>query len=319
MSKYIAFDIGGTFIKYGVVDDSGKILKKGKFSTPQTEKPFLEALSEKVKVVQKEYQDIIGIGISVPGTPNSKGVMVNFGSLTQMYGLALKEKLNNLTQLPVVVENDANAAAIAEKWIGAGKKYSNYMVMVLGTGIGGGIVINNQIYRGGHGIAGEFGWVLNHGIDKVGELEEVSQNFKSATVIGLLRRYNQAMESITHNNFSELTEAKAVIDLVIANDQVATIIFDEFLTDLTLNLMNLTACFDPEVILIGGGISANDYVMKKIQEKWEELISRHFGLNRIKHQGLLTEIKRTDLQNDAGMLGAAYMVLISLNESYKVN
>lgn len=314
MSKYIAFDIGGTFIKYGVADDSGKILKKGKISTPQTEKPFLEALSEKVKVVQKEYQDIIGIGISVPGTPNSKGVMVNFGSLTQMYGLALKEKLNNLTQLPVVVENDANAAAIAEKWIGAGKKYSNYMVMVLGTGIGGGIVINNQIYRGGHGIAGEFGWVLNHGIDKVGELEEVSQNFKSATVMGLLRRYNQAMESITHNNFSELTEAKAVIDLVIANDQVATIIFDEFLTDLTLNLMNLTACFDPEVILIGGGISANDYVMKKIQEKWEELISRHFGLNRINQQGLLTEIKRTDLQNDAGMLGAAYTVRIALKK-----
>ena len=314
MSKYIAFDIGGTFIKYGVVDDSGKILKKGKVSTPQTEYPFLEALSEKVKVVQKEYQDILGIGISVPGTPNSKGVMVNFGSLTQMYGLALKEKLNNLTQLPVVVENDANAAAIAEKWIGAGKKYSNYMVMVLGTGIGGGIVINNQIYRGGHGIAGEFGWVLNHGISKVGELEEVSQNFKSATVMGLLRRYNQAMESITHNNFSELTEAKAVIDLVIANDQVATIIFDEFLTNLTLNLMNLTACFDPEVIFIGGGISANDYVMKKIQEKWEELISRHFGLNRIKRQGLLTEIKRTDLQNDAGMLGAAYTVRIALKK-----
>lgn len=268
MSKYIAFDIGGTFIKYGVVDDSGKILKKGKVSTPQTENPFLEVLSEKVKVVQKDYQDILGIGISVPGTPNSKGVMVNFGSLTQMYGLALKEKLNNLTQLPVVVENDANAAAIAEKWIGAGKEYSNYMVMALGTGIGGGIVINNQIYRGGHGIAGEFGWVLNHGISKVGELEEVSQNFKSATVMGLLRRYNQAMESITHNNFSELTEAKAVIELVIANDQVATIIFDEFLTNLTLNLMNLTACFDPEVILIGGGISANDYVMEKIQEKW---------------------------------------------------
>lgn len=314
MSKYIAFDIGGTFIKYGVVDDSGKILKKGKVSTPQTEYPFLEALSEKVKVVQKEYQDILGIGISVPGTPNSKGVMVNFGSLTQMYGLALKEKLNNLTQLPVVVENDANAAAIAEKWIGAGKKYSNYMVMVLGTGIGGGIVINNQIYRGGHGIAGEFGWVLNHGINKVGELEEVSQNFKSATVMGLLRRYNQAMESITHNNFSELTEAKAVIDLVVANDQVATIIFDEFLTDLTINLMNLTACFDPEVILIGGGISANDYVMEKIQEKWEELIIRHFGLNRIKQQGLLTEIKRTDLQNDAGMIGAAYTVRIALKK-----
>ena len=314
MSKYIAFYIGGTFIKYGVVDDSGKILKKGKISTPQTEKPFLESLSEKVKVVQKEYQNILGIGISVPGTPNSKGVMVNFGSLTQMYGLALKEKLNNLTQLPVVVENDANAAAIAEKWIGAGKKYSNYMVMVLGTGIGGGIVINNQIYRGGHGISGEFGWVLNHGINKVGELEEVSQNFKSATVMGLLRRYNQAMESITHNNFSELTEAKAVIDLVVANDQVATIIFDEFLTDLTINLMNLTACFDPEVILIGGGISANDYVVEKIQEKWEELIIRHFGLNRIKQQGLLTEIKRTDLQNDAGMIGAAYTVRIALKK-----
>lgn len=306
MSTYLAFDIGGSFIKYGVIDDSGKILKKGKVLTPHAEKPFLKVLNDKVKEEQKVYHDILGIGLSAPGTPNFEGEMVNFGALTEMYGLALKAKLSNLTHLPVVVENDANAAAIAEKWLGTGKKYSNYMVISLGTGIGGGIVINNQIYRGGHGIAGEFGWVLNHGISRVGELEEKSQNFKSATVMGLLRRYNQSMKSITHNAFTELTDAKDVIDLVIIKDKVATIIFDEFLSDLTINLMNLTACFDPEVILIGGGISSNDYFMEKLQQKWLDLISRHYGLNRVSQQGLLTKIKRAGLKNDAGMLGAAY-------------
>ena len=306
MSTYLAFDIGGSFIKYGVIDDSGKILKKGKVLTPHAEKPFLKVLNDKVKEEQKVYHDILGIGLSAPGTPNFEGEMVNFGALTEMYGLALKAKLSNLTHLPVVVENDANAAAIAEKWLGTGKKYSNYMVISLGTGIGGGIVINNQIYRGGHGIAGEFGWVLNHGISRVGELEEKSQNFKSATVMGLLRRYNQSMKSITHNAFTELTDAKDVIALVIIKDKVATIIFDEFLSDLTINLMNLTACFDPEVILIGGGISSNDYFMEKLQQKWLDLISRHYGLNRVSQQGLLTKIKRAGLKNDAGMLGAAY-------------
>ncbi|AYG00877.1 ROK family protein [Lactococcus allomyrinae] len=311
MSDFLAFDIGGTFVKYGVVADDGEILEKGKFPTPDEEKPFLSALTEMTKSLSVRFE-LAGIGISAPGTPNRDGVMVNFGGLTKMYGLPLREKLSALTDLPVVVENDANAAAIAEKWLGAGKDYSDYMVMALGTGIGGGIVINDQIYRGGHGIAGEFGWALTNGITVVGELEDVSQNFKAAAVMGLLRTYNEAQKSITHGHFTPLLEAKEVVDLAQAGDKIAGIVFEQFLCDLTVNLMNLTACFDPEVILIGGGISANDYFIRALQAKWSELIERHFGLSRIKNQGLLTEIKPAGLQNDAGMLGAAYTIKMKL-------
>lgn len=308
---YLAFDIGGTFIKFGVVDDTGTVFEKGKMRTPQTQTPFLSALTEKVEALKTHY-DVCGIGISAPGTPDQSGVMVNFGGLKEMYGLALQEKLSALTALPVKVENDVNAAAIAEKWLGAGQNYSNYIVMALGTGVGGGIVINDALYRGGHGIAGEFGWNLTSGITPVGELEEVSQNMKSAAVLGLLNSYNQAMNSIHHGDFEKLTEAREVVDLVQSNDPIAALVFDQFLTDLCVNLMNLTASFDPEVILIGGGISANDYFMERLEKKWFELIDRHFALHRIKNQGLLTKIERCALKNDAGMLGAAYAIKSAL-------
>lgn len=304
---YLSFDVGGTFIKYGVVDDEGTIIEKSKVATPQEENAFVATLTE-LSVAYKEKYPIEGIGLSVCGVPDENGVVVNFGALTHLYGLPLQARLSTLTGLSVAVENDANAAAIAEKWLGGAQTMKNYLVIALGTGVGGGIVINNEIYRGAHGTAGEFGWALTNGITPVGELEEVSQNFKSAAVLGLLNNYNKAQNSVTHGDFTELSEAKEVVDLVEAGDVTASIIFDEFLTNLTLNLMNLTSFFDPEAILIGGGISANEYFMDKLQEKWTLLISRHFALNRMRTQNRLPVIRQAALRNDAGLLGAAFTI-----------
>ena len=310
---YLAFDIGGTFVKYGVVDPDGQILEKGKSATPDTQEPFLTALSKTCQDLQTRFS-LDGIGISAPGTPNRQGTMVSFGALTKMTGLPLKAELEKLTGLPVAVENDANAAAIAEQWLGAGQAYHDYMVMALGTGIGGGIVINNQVYRGAHGTAGEFGWVMNNGLSRVGELEEVSQNYRSSVGTGLLPRYNQALQSVSHGQAQPLDDAKVLLDLVQASDETASVIFDEFLDDLVVNLMNLVACYDPEAILIGGGISANTYFLDRLNDRWHKLISRHNGLHQLQKQGLLTEIKPAGLRNDAGMLGAAYIIKQSLGK-----
>ncbi|MDR0299261.1 MAG: ROK family protein [Streptococcaceae bacterium] len=304
---YLAYDIGGTNIKYGLVSSAGEIIKKGKIATPQTEKPFLKLLSDLTAYFQKD-NPIEGIGVSAPGSISPDGIVVNFGALVNLYGLELRRKLSERTGLPVTVENDANCCAIAEKWQGAAQETANYLVMVLGTGVGGGIVINHELYRGTHGLAGEFGWSLTNGITAAGDLEDISQNFQSSVVLGLINNYNKA------ENKKEIEDAKVIVDLVKSGDRVATAVFEEFLTNIAVNLLNLTAYFDPEVILIGGGISANDFFMEKLQEKWLELIKRHTALNRIREQGQLTEIKRAKLMNDAGMIGAAYIIKKMIEE-----
>lgn len=110
---YLSFDIGGTNIKFGVVNEKGQILEKAKVPTPKEEVEFLSLLTKITDDFKARYS-LDGIGISAPGVVSSDGVMTTFGALQSMYGLPLREKLSGLTQLPVVVENDANAAAIAE-------------------------------------------------------------------------------------------------------------------------------------------------------------------------------------------------------------
>jgi predicted NBD/HSP70 family sugar kinase len=315
---YLAFDIGGSAIKYGVVSDSGEILEKNSYDEikPEvmTEKELLDALSNLTEGAKAKYAAISGIGISAPGVVSTDGVMKTFGALLELYGMDLKTALSNLTGLPVAVINDANATAIAEKWVGAGKTLSNFMVMALGTGVGGGIVIDGKPYTGGHGMAGEFGWALTDGISRVGELEDVSQTFKAASRSGLVRQYNMANRSVTHNDCEDLSEAKDVVVLVEADDPVATVVWDQYLTDISVACINLFSYFDPEVIFIGGGISANDFFMAELTAKFESLITRHNGLSKMREMGLLGTIQAAGLKNDAGLIGAAYTIKLEFEK-----
>lgn len=308
---YVAFDIGGTSIKYGLVGDDGEILEKDKVPTPLEEQAFLSTLSEKVENFREKYADIRGIGISAPGVPSKDGVMTLFGALTDLYGLPLQARLNELTGLPVAIENDANAAAIAEHWLGGAQDLTDYITIVVGTGLGGGIVQNGQVYHGAHGAAGEVGWPLYHGRNRAGNLEWCSETFRSPTVLGLMRRYNKAMESF---HKEETDDTPAVLALAESGDATAFNIFDEFVGDLAQNLLNLTAVYDPEAILIGGGISENPYFMDALQNKFAAFIERHEALSRLKSYGLLGEIRRAELGNDAGMLGAAYIIKTKLGQ-----
>ncbi|MFC4652142.1 ROK family protein [Lactococcus nasutitermitis] len=302
---YISFDIGGTNIKFGVVDDEGKIFEKSKIATPTEKARLLQTLTDTVATYKKKYE-IIGIGVSAPGVVSKDGVMTTFGALTNMYGMPLREQLSLKTALPVAVENDANAAAIAERWTGGAQGLQNYITIVVGTGLGGGLVLNGQVYQGSHGVAGELGWPLYHGFEAAGNIERSSETFHSATVLGLLERYNQVLSTIgEHEKF---TNTKTLIDLVKSSDEVATSVFDSFVKDLATNILNLFAIFDPEAVLIGGGISENPFFMKKLQKTWKKLISRHEALNRMNELGLLGEIRKAQLGNDAGLLGAAYTI-----------
>ncbi|MDR0199936.1 MAG: ROK family protein [Streptococcaceae bacterium] len=308
----LAFDIGGTSVKYGLVDDvTGEITEKSSFKTPVKSDELLSNLTEVKKNFEKRGFAMSGIGIAAPGCVSRDGVMTTFGMLYEMYGLPLRERLSNLTGLPVVVENDANAAAIAEKWLGNARELEDYLVVTLGTGVGGGIVSGGRIFRGAHGFAGEFGSQITNGLTRIGELEEISQLATSSAVTGLLRSYNAAQKSVTHGQAQDLSEARDVIARVEAGDALAATVFDIYLENVSVGLMNLFALFDPEAILIGGGISASSTFMDSLSVKFDSLITRHFGLNAARERGILGHLTTCALKNDAGLIGAAYGVKLA--------
>lgn len=305
-NMYVGFDIGGTNVKYGVLDETGTILEKKSMPTNYDFPTFVSELHEIVEGFKQTYSTIKGIGISAPGIIQKDGFMLTAGAIKPFYGMNMKVELERLTGLPVSIENDANAAAIAERWIGNAKGMDNYLCIVLGTGIGGGIIINGEVFRGSHGMAGEFGWCLIDEIPVTGDIEEVSLNKKAATVGGLCYQYNLAQKK--RNSASEdVWDAREIIKREASGEALATEILSRFFTDLSVGLLNLISCFDPEVVLIGGGISSNETFNKRLQERLFELIQRHESINYLKEQ-TIAKVRPAKLQNDAGMIGAVYQI-----------
>ncbi|MFD1900738.1 ROK family protein [Enterococcus termitis] len=302
---YVGFDIGGTTVKYGILDENGNILEKGSIATAYEPDAFYTSLLKIVRDAQANYP-IKGIGISAPGIVQEDGFMLTAGAIRPLYGENFKQKLESVTGLPVTVDNDANAVAIAEKWIGNAVDMENYLCLVLGTGVGGGIVINGKVYRGAHGMAGEFGWMMIDTLPEEGNLEDVSINKRTATVGGLVRLYNEALQQ-NNEQYTPVKDAREILTLAENGDALATAITKQFYVDLSVGLVNLISCFDPEAVLIGGGISANDYFLKELQKTLEEIEKRHASINYLRGKTIAPVIP-TKLKNDAGLIGAVYQV-----------
>lgn len=303
---YVGFDIGGTTIKYGLVNDAGEIIEKAMVNTEHDPEKLLGLLSEIVADFKEKHQELIGIGISAPGIIQKNGFMTTAGALKSLYGVNLKDEMEKRTSLPVNVENDANAAAIAERWIGNAIGLDNYLCIVLGTGVGGGIIINGQVYRGAHGMAGEFGYMMIDDIPKTGNIEEVSLNGRGAVVGGLYRQYNLAARKV-NPNAEKIVNATEIMARSKAGEAVAMKVMEQFYQDVAVGLINLIGAYDPEVILIGGGISANEEFMQNLIEKIDSLEERHESIQFLKDK-TIAPVKPAKLKNDAGMIGAVYQL-----------
>lgn len=311
---YLGLDIGGTSIKYGLVNDKGVILEKSKLSTQEKKKSLLEDIYKIVKKYQMNY-DIKGIGLSVPGIVQKNGFLLTGGAIQEFYGLDLKRKIEQKTGLYTVVENDANAVAIAEQWMGNAVGKQNYVCLVLGTGVGGGIVINGDIYRGAHGMAGEFGYMVIEDFENDESPEEQSLNRKAAVVGGLYYRYNleQQKEGL---EVESTINAVEIMKRANRGEGIAVKVMNKFYQDISVGILNLIAVYDPELVLIGGGISANKEFIKELKQNFKQIISRHDSLNFLKDKAV-AEVKSAKLRNDAGIVGAVYQVKKSLNNQLK--
>lgn len=294
----LAFDIGGTDLKYGVLNEHGDILYKGKQVTPHEKVALYQVIENIFETVSEDF-NIEGIGVSMPGIIDENGYLVTAGALLNLYDTPMRKDLEKITGVPVFVDNDANCATYAEQWMGYGKKYSNFIFLVVGTGIGGGLIVNDKLVRGRQNAAGEFGF-MQIGMDP--EQNDVwnSWSFVSSVRSGLVYKYKEKTgEEI---NGLEMYRRKN------EGDRDALACIESLYESLGRGIFNLIVSFDPEIVLIGGAISANEEFIEGVNESVRQLLLRRTDMKNY----TLPEIKASKFYNDSGIIGAAFLVYSNL-------
>ncbi|MBQ2798252.1 MAG: ROK family protein [Ruminiclostridium sp.] len=307
----IGIDLGGTNIKVGVVNDSFEIIGKSNIKTnlPRPAEEIADSIAEGVKLACEDagisVDEIESIGIGTPGVADrNTGVVLyscNLGFNNTNIGGLLKERLGK----DVYVENDANVAAYGEVINGAGKGYQNVVVITLGTGVGGGIIIDGQIYTGFNFCGGELGHsVIEYNGRQCGcGRKGCFEAYSSATA--LINATKKAMEENKDSAMWEIAgsienvDGKTAFDAMRKNDATGKAVVEEYLNYLGCGLVNVVNTFQPEMLLIGGGIcKEGEYLTKPL----EEYIAREsYCINPEKS----TKLGIAKLGNDAGIVGAA--------------
>ena len=307
----VGVDIGGTSVKLGIFTLNGNLLKKWEIPTEPKNDPkaLIEKIGKSIKETLKEARltltDCVGVGMGVPGPVMPNGfieVVVNIG-WREVFPARILSDL--LAGMPVALGNDANVAALGEAWMGGAKHQQDSVMVTLGTGVGGGIIIDGKIVPGKHGLGGEIGHmhVRESETEKcncggTGCLEQIS----SAT--GIVREAKRLLATKKVASRLALLEditAKDVLDAAKAGDEIALEVVDTVSKYLGIALSHLAMTVDPEVFVIGGGVSkAGDFLIDKIREKFEY----YTPITKNK-----ADIVLAKLGNDAGIYGAAKLVL----------
>ena len=310
MKKYcFGIDIGGTTVKCGLFDVQGNVLDKWEIKTRSEGNgeniiPDVAAAIE-AKILEKgiEKAEIAGIGVGVPGPVNEEGAVVTAVNLHWGY-VDLAGEMEKLTGITTKVGNDANVAALGEMWKGGGEGHKNVVMVTLGTGVGGGIIIGGKILTGSHGAGGEIGHI--HVEDKMdkpcgcgnkGCLEQVA----SATGVVYLANKKLAESSMSSVLREGEVSAKTVFDAVKAGDTLACEVAEEFGKYLGTALASVTGVVDPEIFVIGGGVSKAGTVILDYVKK--------YYVNYVLDACKGTEFALATLGNDAGIYGGARMVI----------
>ena len=302
MKYCFGIDIGGTTVKMGLFCGNGQLLDKWDIKT-RTEyggEAILPDIVEMIFHKQKEHgilrEDIIAIGVGVPAAVCGEGIVESTTNLGWGYK-NVKEELIKLSGHRVIVENDANVAVLGEMWKGAGIGHENLVMVTLGTGVGGGIITNGQLVTGVKGGAGEIGEIIvDYETTEIGEKAPRNlEYYVSAT--GLVR---MAKKKLTDNAretqlMIENLTAKAIFDAVKTGDQLAIEVADRFGCYLGQALTNLTVTLEPEMFVIGGGVSQAGDILLEVVKKY--------------YHNSNSKLALATLGNDAGIYGAARMAL----------
>ncbi|WP_459478464.1 ROK family glucokinase [Clostridium saccharoperbutylacetonicum] len=303
-------DIGGTTIKMGLFKVDGSLIEKWEVDTRREENgkyiliDIAKEINDKLEEKGIQKNDVIGVGLGVPGPVGSDGTVLKCVNLG--WGIFnVEETLSELIDLPVKAGNDANVAALGEMWQGGGKGYKNVVMVTLGTGVGGGIIIDGNIISGTNGAGGEIGHIKvvkneteTCGCGKKGCLEQ----YASAT--GIVKEAKKLLNSKERpsllRNYSEIT-AKLIFDAAKEGDELANILVEDLGEKLGGTLASVSCVCDPEVFVIGGGVSKAGMIL--IND-----IRKHF-IEKAFHACEGTKFELAKLGNDAGIYGGVKLVL----------
>ncbi len=310
---YIGIDLGGTFIKGGIVDENGKIIADDKIPT-ESEKGGGRVAANIASLVEKllettgvAKENVLGVGMGSPGMIDSKkGVVVFSGNLHWSH-FPLAEETQKLLNLPVKVANDANVAALGETKFGCGKNYQNTILITLGTGVGGGVVIDGKLFEGYQSAGAELGHsvIVAGGEQCTCGRKGCLEAYASATA--LIRDTKRAMENNKNSKMwaigsTEQVTGKTAFDYY-DNDESAKAVVDNYIEKLGVGLTNLANEFRPEAIILGGGVCAQgDNLVKPLQAFLDKEIFAG-------EKGPQVKILTATLGNSAGILGAAALFM----------
>lgn len=311
---YIGVDLGGTAIKVGICSEEGKLLQtyEGPTEADKGAETLIDNIERYVRhiVEQSEFdwEQVKGIGAGVAGFTNVREGIIILAPNVGLRDFHIRKILEDRLGKPVMIDNDANVAALGEAWGGAGAGIDNCVCYTLGTGVGGGIIINGKIYQGFSGLAGELGHIsvvpdleaIQCGCGKMGCLETVS----SAT--GIIRMGKDAVARGERTTLSlvEKITAKDVFDAAKAGDEVSIRIVNRAAYYIGKSLAAVALVLNPELVIIGGGVSkAGDILFDEIRSVFAQLTPEptQAGLR----------IVPAVLGNDAGIVGAAGLFLRS--------
>ena len=304
-SYLIGVDIGGTTVKLGLFTPRADLVEKWEITTRKHEggkyilADIVKSIEDKLEEKNIDKSMVEGIGLGVPGPINNDGMVKNCVNLGwEVFNI--EKKLSELIKLPVKAGNDANVAALGEMWKGGGEGYKNIIMITLGTGVGGGIIIDGMLLPGVNGSAGEIGHINvckeeteSCGCGKKGCLEQ----YASATgIVNIAKKLilDTTLESILIDK--EKLSAKDIFDAAKLEDGLALKVINKFGEILGRALANIACILDPEVFVIGGGVSkAGELLLETVKQNYEIYVRK-------------VEFKLAKLDNDAGIYGAAKLL-----------
>ena len=287
--RILCFDIGGTFIKYGLCDENFNLLEKDKI--PTLAENGGQSIIERVIEIIEQYDSIDRVAVSTAGQVDSENGIVVYSTDNIPYytGMRVKSLIENKTGIPTFVENDVNSAALGEAHFGAAKGVSDFICLTLGTGIGGAIFLNNKLCKGSASSAGELGHMIIHSGGKQCTCggEGCYECYASASA--LIKAVNKV--SPVELNAFQIFEKENIEKPEIRSE------IDKWIDEIIVGLVNIIYIFNPSMIVLGGGIMNEDYIIELIDRKIYTRLMDNFKN---------VKIVRPKLGNDAGMIGAAY-------------
>lgn len=299
MNKYLAIDIGGSYLKYALVDHSGNLHKSDKLKTPSNLMGLKEEIS---KLIYDMKGDIKGVGISCPGQVDTEnGIVYHGGAVPFLHEFSFKKFVEDKFKVPCAVINDGKAAALSELWLGNLKDIKNSAAIVLGTGVGGGIIINGQVIQGSHFQAGELSFIPR----QVGGGDFDKYIGMSTSAVLFIRK------AATILSLENIDDGKAVFNEINkGNNSLLQNLLKEYCQEIVHIILNLQAILDIEKVVIGGGISIQPILIETINKEYQYIRNQ---AELVKNSFKPVEIEACYFGNEANLLGAIYQLFLDID------